>query len=184
MPKFLVPNVPFVQARHTGQHQKPTAITLSLSCTTSDQGSALGIAQYHHKPSSPMKSWHYILDEADTYRCIPPNVSAYGNPYSSIAIHICAEPREHISMWDEPSACKVMHRAADLVADLCLAHKIRPRYISGEAEAKWSKRSRRRSRRRGGIIVRVIGSWPHEAFLGDVRARMLIKTSGMGPLPT
>jgi hypothetical protein len=172
MAKYQASKAPFVQARHVGPHQKPTAIVLSLSCTTSDKGSALGIATYHHKPSAPLKSWHYILDEAETYRCIPVSVAAYGNPYGAISVHICAQPHEYVPLWEDGSASKVMYRAADLVAELCLAYKIPARYLN---EERWRKR---RSRRRGGILVNVLGSWPSQSFLDDVQAQMTLKAKG------
>lgn len=172
MAKYSEPKVPFVQARHVGPHHKPTAIALSLSCTTSDKGSALGIANYHHRPSAPLKSWHYILDEETTYRCVPTSVAAYGNPYGAIAVHICAEPHEYVPLWEDGSASRVMYRAADLVADLCLAHKIEVQYLDSAGEARWRKR---RTRRRGGLIVQAVGTWPYQGFLNDVRSQVALK---------
>lgn len=173
MARHVVPNYPFVQAKHVGDTQRPTAIVLSLSNTTSDRGSALAIANYHHGPVAPRKSYHYIVDEGKTYRCVPVNVAAYGNPYRAINVHICAQPHESVPMWEDGSATTVMYRAADLIADLMLAYRIPARNLTGAAEEKWRKH---RWRRRGGLIVHVEGAWPYTSFLGDVKARMTIKT--------
>jgi hypothetical protein len=67
-----------------------------------------------------------------------------------------------------------MHRAAALVADICLHHKIRARYLDSDDVERWTKH---RWRRNGGLIVRVPGTWPYEAFLSDVQSQMVIKTS-------
>lgn len=174
MAKHPVPNVPFVQARNFGDPQKPTAIVLSLSSTTSERGAALGIASNLHKATAPLDSYHYIVDEAETYRCVPESLAAYSSPYRAIDVLICAQPHEEVAMWEDATATRVMHRAADLVADLILAHKIRPRYLDLKAEIKWFDRRRRR---RGGLIVRVDGTWPYEAFLKDVKSQIRIKTA-------
>ena len=172
MARHAVPNYPYVQARNVGGKQRPTAIVLSLSNTTSDSGSALAIANYHHSTVAPQKSYHYVVDEDNIYRCAPLDVAVYGNPHRGIGVHICAQPHESTPLWEDGSAARVMTRAADLVADLVLAHRIPARNLTGAAEDKWFKH---RWRRRGGIIVRVQGAWPYTSFLTDVRAQMAIK---------
>lgn len=169
MAKYAAPIVPFVEARNVGTSQKPTAIVLSLSSTTSDRGAALGIANYHHSVSAPLVSHHYIVDEAETYRCIPHDVAAYNSPNRSLSVLICAQPHEYEPLWENSSASLVMYRAADLVAELILAHKIQARYLDAEMEEKWKSH---KWRRRGGLIVRAIGTWPYEAFLDDVKANI------------
>lgn len=173
MARHAVPNYPYVQARYVGGSQRPTAIVLSLSDTTSDKGAALAIANYHHSVVAPPKSYHYIVDENKTYRCIPVDVAAYGNPHRAINVHICAQPHESVPMWEDGSATKVMYRTADLIADLMLAYRIPARNLTGAAEDRWVKH---KWRTRGGLIVRVPGVWPYKSFLDDVKARMTIKT--------
>lgn len=173
MARRAMPRFPFVEARHVGDAQKPTAVVLKLSSTTSEEGAALGIANYHHRPGAPFLSYHYIVDEARVYQCVPDNVSAYSNSYRAINILICAEPQEDVALWHSPTTAPVMHQAAALVADVLLAYKIRPRYLDLDAETRWLEH---RWRRRGGIIVRAEGAWPYESFLGDVEAQMVIKT--------
>lgn len=174
MTKFHAPNVPFVEARHTGSKQKPTAIVLDLSMTTSDKGAALGIATRLHKRNAPANSYHYIVDEAQIYRGVWDNVAAHNSPYRAIDILICAQPHERVAMWEDATAKSVLTRAAELVADLILTYKIKPRYLSEVGEMHWKKH---RTRRRGGIIIRVPGEWPSRSFLTDVKTHLVMKTS-------
>jgi hypothetical protein len=172
MSKHALPVVPFVEARHIGSSQKPTAIVLNLSSTTSDKGAALGIANYHHSVNAPLVSHHYIVDEAETYRCVPDNVAAYQSPYRSLSILICAQPSESISFWESAFPRRVLYRSASLVADLMLTHKIRSRYLDEGLERKWM---RHKWSSRGGLIVQVMGKWPYEMFLWDVRRNLEAK---------
>jgi len=165
------PNVPFVGAQHVGGSQRPTAIYITLSETTSDSGSALAIAKYLHGRTAPLKSHHYILDESRTYRCVPDFRQAYGTFHHSVSVHICAQIHEDIPLWTDDELSPAMKRAAKLVAELVLYHKIRLRYVDtdGEAYVKWR---RHRWRRRGGIIVNVLGSWPYDLFMDEVHAEL------------
>lgn len=173
MPRHALPPIPLVEARNIGPKQKPTAIHLTISQTTSDKGAALGVASYLHSFNAPARSHHFVVDEAITYRCVPTSHAAASFPYRSLSVHICAQPHEEWPMWEDATATRVMHRAADLVADLCLTHKIKPRYLDEGGLARWTKH---RWRMNGGIMVRVLGTWPYEAFLGDVKSQMVIKT--------
>lgn len=173
MTKYQAPNVPFVEAYLIGSKQKPTAIAIELSMTTSEKGAALAIATRLHKPSSPSKSYHYISDEAGSYRGVWDNLAAHGNPYRALSVLVCAEPGDDVRLWGKPTHAPVRHRAAELVAELILAYKIKPRYLEGADLARWMKR---KSRRNGGIIVHVPGVWPHETFLADVKAHLVMKS--------
>lgn len=176
MSKYKAPHVPFVEARHVGASQKPTAIVLKMSSTTSEKGAALGIAQYHHSLYAPLISYHYIIDEATTYRCVPSRVAAYGNPYRAINVLMCAQPQDYVPLWQDATASRVMHRTADLVADLMLAHKIRVRSLREDEAHRWWEH---KWRRRGGLIVHPTGAWPYESFFLDVECQLVIKKAGM-----
>jgi hypothetical protein len=176
MSKRQLPVVPFVEAARVGGKQKPTAISIMLSDTTSEKGSALGVAQYHHRPNGPMISFHYIVDNAMVYQCVRNNVAAYGNPHNAINILICARPHEQEDLWEDASARPVLHKAASLVADLMLVYNIKPRYLEDKALEKWL---RHKWRRRGGLMIRVPGTWPYESFLLDVKSQMLVKDAGL-----
>lgn len=174
MPKHRVPDFPYVEARNVGMPQVPTAIVLRLSGTTSRKGAALGIANYQHGLVAPLESHHFILDEASTYRCIDPGVQAYASPFRAISVLMCAQPHEYEPLWEDATASPVLRRAAELVADLSLAHRIRPVYLD---ETRWFKH---RWRRRGGLMVRVQGTWPGEAFIDSVQSYRVIKSEKGG----
>lgn len=176
MNKIQAPSVPYVEAYlHGTKQKKPTAITLDLSETTSEKGAALGIANRLHRSTAPSRSYHYTVDEAETYQGVWDNVASFGNPYRAISILLCADIREEDDMWAEPMANYAMHNAAELIAKLVLAYKIRPRYLEGKARVRWLTR---RSRHRGGIILRIPGAWPREEFLDDIRACITVQSRG------
>lgn len=168
MTKFQPPNVPYVEAHHQGSKQRPTAIVLSLSSTTSDKGAALGIASRLHKSNAPTNSYHYMVDSAETYRGVWDVVAAYNSPYRSLDILLCAEPVEQASRWLSAGHSDTLYRAVDLVARLSLIHKIPVRILHGSAENKWEHR---KWRMHGGILLRVQGEFPEDAFIRLVNAR-------------
>ena len=165
MSKFPVPKPPYVQAYHTNEKHKPTAIVLSLSWTTSDKKAALGIANRLHKGNAPVNSYHYMVDEAETYRGVWDHLGAASTPHGAIDILLCGQPQEYAEDWLKTSGLKVLERTSDLVSDLILAHKIRPVLIEEEAKDRWLSR---RWRRRGGIIDHIPGEWPIGMFMDDV----------------
>lgn len=165
-------DITFVEARNVGEKHKPTAIVLKLSSTTSDKGAALGVAQYHHKPFAPHISFHFIVDNAETYRCVPTGLASYGSYHRALSVLICAQPHEEEAMWEDATAKPVLHRSAALVADLMLAYHIRPRYLKGDQIDRWRKH---KWRRRGGLIVLVPGAWPYESFMADVKSQLELR---------
>jgi hypothetical protein len=174
MAKHAVPDVPFIEARNVGTAQKPTAIVLRMSSTTSEQGAALAIATYHHSPISPMVSHHFIVDAVSTYRCVPDSIAAYQNPYRSLSVLICAQPHEYNPFYENDDVSRVLDRSTALVADLLLSYKIPVRYLDTELEGKWIAH---KWRRRGGIIVKARGIWPYETFLSLVKLKIYEKTT-------
>lgn len=168
MSKFQAPKVPYVEAYHVGTKQRPTAIVLDLSETTSDKGAALAIASQLHTRNAPPTSYHYLVDETETYQGVWNGLAAFGSPYRTLNILLCGQPQEDVSVLEAPPMSHVLQRTALLVAQLSLTYRIPTRYLSNETLMSWEKH---RFRRRGGIIVRVRGEWPFESFLEDVQAR-------------
>lgn len=168
--KYL-PNVPFVEARYKGGKQKPKVILVRSSSTTSEEGAALAIATRWNQISSPEFSCHYILDEARTYRCVPDRNVAFhdANSKGVVSINVCYEPFEDMTYWVREPYSDVMDSTANLVAKLCLTHRIRPRLLNAELESRWRKW---RTRRRGGILIRVDGAWPDKSFVDMVQSHM------------
>lgn len=175
MSRYPRPNYPYVQATHQGSAQKPTAIYVSLSDTTSVTGAAFAIAKHHHSSRSPLVSYHYIVDESKTYKGVHDDRAAYSTPYRAIHVLMCAEPHERAFDWgSRQGERRVLTRTADLVAQLVLAHDIKPRILTNDEYLAWLDH---KWRRRGGIHLHIPGEFPTDRFLLDVRNRMIAKRS-------
>ncbi len=167
--------MPSVEALHQGGKQKPTAIILRPSFTNSRDGAALAVAQYWHKAASFWDAGHYTVDSEKRFRCVRDNVIA-GKDESgrnSIRIALCADPASGTVFWNDSVHGQVLRRAAELVAELTLAHKIKVAYLDADDLAHWEKR---RSRRRGGIHVVEDSGFPYKIFLDEVNAQRVLKT--------
>lgn len=177
MSKLKTPTVPFVEARHQSSKQRPTAIELSFSYTTSDEGAALGIAYAWHKSKTSYEPSHYVVDEATVYRCVPDKIVAGIPEYSeprAIRVQICAQPISGSQFWDDTEHAKVLHRAAKLLAELCWTHKIPIVFLNEDDKNRW--RAWRR-RGRGGIFLREYlpaENFPAMTFLSDIKAQQVI----------
>ena len=75
--------------------------------------------------------------------------------------------------WNEDEHRLVLRNAAQLVAELSLAHKIKVRYLDQEGLERWG---RFRSRSRGGIYIYEPSGFPFDAFLNEVNAQRVLKT--------
>lgn len=170
MARHPAPNVPLIQARLYGSSQVPTAIVIDLSDSTSAEGAALAIANYHHTSTQAAKSHHYIVDEGVVYRCVDARRAAYHCPHQALSVLLCAPYKDHVGMWDEHPT--LIFKAADLVAQLCLHHRIRPRMLDSQGTDQWL---RHRWRMRGGIIVRAPGAWPTETFMQILSTRIVAR---------
>lgn len=173
MTRFNKPNVPFVEAAHKGGHQRPTLIVLQSSFTSSLSGAALAMAHHMHRSISK-ESYHYILDEAFVYRMVHDDRVAMYAPDSkhTIGILICDDPSGPSSRWDDRHHIGLMSKMADLVAQLCLAYGIKPRFLTNEDLSRWKKW---RIKRRGGIVTNGFMNktyWPEEYFLALVKANI------------
>lgn len=175
MSKHPSPKVPFVEAFHVGSKQRPTAIVLDLSETTSDKGAALAVASQLHTRNAPPTSYHYLVDEAETYQGVWDRYAAYNSPYRTLNVLICGQPQEKAGIWELYPNRKVLNESAVLVAKLTLAYRIPVRYLQNESLMDWEKH---KFRRRGGIILRVRGEWPYETFLKQVNHDRDIIISG------
>jgi len=152
-PKLLGTNIPFVQAAHVGDKQRPTAILLRTSFTTGDKGAALGIANAWHRAYNKKESCHYVVDEFQAIRCVPDKVEALngtGLVKGVISIDVCYDP-------PQGPVDAVYRRTSVQVARLCKLHRIRPVVLSDDEEARWLKH---RWKSRGGIILKTVGDFP------------------------
>lgn len=175
MTSYEPPRAPYVEAHHQGGKQKPTAIILRPSFTNSEEGAALAVAQYWHRSSSFWDAGHYTVDRTQRFRCVRDNVIA-GKDTSSkgeLRVAICADPMSGQVFWNEDEHRYVLRNAAQLVAELTLAHKIKVRYLDQESLEHWSQF---RTRRRGGIYVYEPSGFPFQAFIDEVNAQRVLKT--------
>lgn len=175
MSRHPLPQVPFVEAIHKGKKQRPSAILLRSSFTTSQAGAALGVAKNWHQNHRRIESCHYVVDADKTFRCVWDNLESFHtqgfgeDPRGIVSINVCHDPGR-----GEPSL-KVLSRVETLVAQLCLSHKIQPRYLEHDSYDKWC---RRRWKRNGGIILNVAGEWPYFEFQQRVNDAILDLTGG------
>lgn len=168
--------LPYVEARYKGGKQNPTAIVLLPSFTTSERGSALGIANHWHSPSSPHHTGHYVVDEAEAYETTRPRTKAghwHCSQKNLVRIVLCAEPINGEVFWNNKVHAQVLAQAAKVVASLMLEHDIRDRYLNDEEQRAWFKRP---WRRRGGLIVDTPSGWPYESFINEVKAQKALQT--------
>jgi hypothetical protein len=90
-----------------------------------------------------------------------------------LRVAICADPMSGQVFWNEDEHRYVLRNAAQLVAELTLAHKIKVRYLDQESLEHWSQF---RTRRRGGIYVYEPSGFPFQAFIDEVNAQRVLKT--------
>jgi hypothetical protein len=154
-------SIPLVQAANYGGRQRPTAVLLMTSWTTGDKGAANGIAQSWHNPNNRVESSHYVIDEAQTIRCVPDKIEALNNERSykgAISINVCHDP----PFGPLP---EVMCRTAQLTARLCRIYRIPVRVLSRSEEERWM---RHKWRSRGGILLKTVGYFPTDEFFASV----------------
>lgn len=161
--KLLGKQIPYVQASNVGAKQKPTAIVLRTSFTTSDFGAALGIAMAWHSPSN-LDSCHYVIDELQAFRCISDNImsssiSTVDVNRRAITINLCYDPPEL------PSE-QLVYRTSKHVARLCRLHRIKLRVLDSQQKHRWIEHP---WRSRGGIIIDTSGGFPTNEFLSSVK---------------
>lgn len=173
---YELPTMPFVEAKHQGGRQKPTAIILRPSNTRSFDGAALAVAQRWHQAASFWSAGHYTVDDRTVYQCVRPTVVAGAGQDidpSAVRIAMCAEPVGTHSFWDVDTHRHVLRKTAQLVADLTLAYGIPATYLDDSGYERWQSR---RTRRRGGIHIDGGYDFPYQGFLDEVLAQRVLKT--------
>jgi hypothetical protein len=155
-------HIPLVEAAHFGGRQKPSAILIRTSWTTGDRGAANAIAQAWHNPYNRVDSCHYVVDDAQTLRCLPDKVVAFpGFPEhkGAISINVCHDPPELPTFL-------TLRRAVILTARLCKLYDFPVRLFDKADEERWLKH---KWWYRGGIILKTAGDFPADKFLASVK---------------
>lgn len=129
MPKFSPPSPPFIAARNKGGKQVPKAVVMHGTVSSDNPGTARNIAEWWAGLTSPMSSAHYTRDPKETIQSVPDHVVAYhcGHNQDSIGYELCDEQQGPPSRWADADSLAILHGAANDVADLCLAYKIKPK---------------------------------------------------------
>ena len=170
MSRFQPPVAPFVESRYQGANQRPRAIFISSSHTTSEEGAALGLANAWHRRVSSLPAPHYVVDEKAIYRCVPDRKESERRPgRGALHVHLCSQPADDLSFWDDAEHVRVLDLAEDLVAQLALAYRIPVRRLKKKDEDRWSDES---FLRRSGVVFQIVGEFPKERFLQNVREQM------------
>lgn len=127
-PKFQAPQVPFIPARHHGGSQTPKAIVMHATVSSDNKGTARQIATWWNGPTSPMSSAHYTVDPGEVIQSVGDHTVAYhcGFNANSIGVEMCDEQVGPAARWQDADSTAIIRRAANLVAQLCLAYGIEP----------------------------------------------------------
>lgn len=175
MGKFSTPEVPFVEAAIKGGRQKPSLIVLHSSFTPTKAGAAWAIALANHR-SRALESVHYLVDEEQAVRCVKDNeVALFGTDIDTkhtLGVELCDDPSGSESRWDDKEHEAMLNNLADLVAQLCLAYGIKPRFLAASELSRWRKW---RKKSRGGIVTYGFLSstyWPESYFMKLVKAHI------------
>jgi N-acetylmuramoyl-L-alanine amidase CwlA len=125
------PSPPFIAAKHRGGPQTPRLIVMHSTVGPTRKGSAKAIAEYFAR-GTKVSSAHYVVDEAEKYQCVGDHTVAYHCGYNqdSIGVEMCDYPSATSkARWSDAEHQRLLVRTARLVARLCIAYGIRPRYV-------------------------------------------------------
>lgn len=160
---------PYVQAAHQGRRQRPSLIVLRSIDVISYPGNAFHVANWWHNPAcSKDVVTHYVMDESETYLCVPTTTQAGTCERGSIAITLCSPPTDEHE-WYRIVNSGLFDNTIELVTDLCLKHGIRPRAISFDEHISWRKF---KTKLRGGIRFETQGGMPEGVFIRVLQRRI------------
>src|SRR5262245_49151223 len=127
------PNPPYCgpPAHSSGTANKPISRVV-IHCTVSpcEVGGAKNICAYFRSPGSS-GSAHYIVDPGMSVQSAYDSVICWHAPPNthSIGIELCDPMKGSGARWDDAEHRKMLQRAADLTAGLCLAYDVPIRKI-------------------------------------------------------
>jgi N-acetylmuramoyl-L-alanine amidase CwlA len=113
-----------------GGSQTPKLIVLHSTVGPTRAGSARNVAAFFAREDNKTSA-HYVVDEREVIQCVKDHVVAYHCGYNqdSIGVEMCDDPSKPITRWDDAEHLRLERRTARLVAELCVAYGIRPRYV-------------------------------------------------------
>lgn len=209
--QFKPPTPPMIPARFHGGASTPGLITMHSTVSPTRKGAARATANFFATEATPTSA-HYCVDNAEVIQCVGDHTVAYHCGYNdeSIAIEMCDMPnaatishwllpkrlrtgrrpvfhgrRINPLRWMEPAHRDMLRLTAQLVAELCLAYDIPPRFLTDAQLRAWDRAGRPASM--GGIVThaqmsRVFkrsthwdpGRWPSQTFLRTVQHKVTL----------
>ncbi len=132
MTRYAPPSPPMIRARWHGGAQIPRLIVMHSTVSPCKPGQARATAKYFAGlPATRKASAHYCVDPAEVIQCVGDHTVAYHCGYNqdSLGIELCEYPSWDKTRWDDQPHRQMEILAARLVAELCLAYDIRPRFV-------------------------------------------------------
>ena len=180
MTKHRAPAPPYLgPAAHTssGNNKPINRIVLHSTVSACAPGGAREIAAYFRSQGSG-GSAHYVVDPAETVQVVYDGVIAWHAPPNahSLGVEMCDMPvAKDKSRWDSKNHQLMLERVVELVASLCLAYDVPPRFV-GALGLKLGRR---------GITTHANvskafrqsthwdpGAWPRRKFMRALRAEV------------
>lgn len=186
---YPAPSPDFIQAAHFGGRQVPTLITMHSAVCPCKAGEARAVAAMFAQ-GDRVASAHYSVDPHEVIQSVRDHRVAYHCGYNqdSLAVEMCELPALTMARWASlrflhSPRRRMLDRAAELVAELCLAYGIRPVLLNVKATLAWDAAGR--PAHLGGINTHNVmtrafhrsthwdpGAWPRLRFQRKVRAHM------------
>lgn len=127
-------DIPMIPARHYTPANRTKVDLIVLHTTENKQrpGLAKDVALWFASRLSSRASCHYVVDDAEVFRCVlETDVSWCGPGSNANGIHIehCGQASQS---WDDDYSRKMLLRSVDLAAQLCLKWSIPPVLLSAD----------------------------------------------------
>ena len=120
------PSPPFIAARWHGGAQTPAKrIVIHGTVSPCEAGGARNIAHFFATETNKTSA-HYVVDPGEVIQCVGDHTVAYHAPpnQDSIGVELCDPVTGSAARWNDANHTAMLERAADLVAQLCLAYKV------------------------------------------------------------
>lgn len=176
MSKYPAPNPPYLgPAAHTssGSNKPIKRVVIHSTVSPCVEGQARKTAAYFRHPSSG-GSAHYVVDPGETVQVVYDGVIAWHAPPNagSLGIELCEYPTTDVRRWDDNNHQQLLHRAALLTAQLCLAYGVPPYF-----RPSWQLRAGMRGVTTHNMVSKAWGqsthwdpgAWPRRKFMRLVR---------------
>lgn len=123
--KIEPPSPPFIPARYYGGAQVPRSIVIHGTVSPCVEGGARAVARFFAN-NTRKTSAHYVVDPGEVIQCVGDHRVAYhcGVNQDRIGVELCDPQSGPSGRWGDRSHSRMLDRAAELVAQLCLAYGI------------------------------------------------------------